>query len=290
MIATRSIRTPRWSASPTIARAARRCCSAGFDARTFVSQAAKRTGPPSRCSCRNPVSADHGAPDFDSFDLSAFVLKTYTSAPFSAALNDPARWRILIRILPGMTEGGGTAALLCNMHDQTPHRRHAAARAIRLIDDANNKVLGANGRSGRPLGRRDDGRIGRAEATRDTWHDAEGNRYIRHGGDVGRFDGDFLILMDRKDLISGGFNIYPSDLGELIAPGGSRLRGGRRPVRAMGRDAVGFFTGTGDRRRSSPGSTPRSAKLAGGLIQGRLPRNAVARSSSAAAACSYAPA
>jgi len=46
------------------------------------------------------------------------------------------------------------------------------------------------------------------------WFDAQGRRYIRHG-DVGRFDEDgFLILMDRsKDMIiSGGFNIYPTDL------------------------------------------------------------------------------
>jgi acyl-CoA synthetase (AMP-forming)/AMP-acid ligase II len=46
------------------------------------------------------------------------------------------------------------------------------------------------------------------------WFDAQGRRFIRTG-DVGRFDEDgFLILMDRrKDMvISGGFNIYPSDL------------------------------------------------------------------------------
>ena len=46
------------------------------------------------------------------------------------------------------------------------------------------------------------------------WFDAQGQRFIRTG-DVGRFDADgFLILMDRrKDMvISGGFNVYPSDL------------------------------------------------------------------------------
>jgi long-chain acyl-CoA synthetase len=46
------------------------------------------------------------------------------------------------------------------------------------------------------------------------WSPAEGDRYIRTG-DVGRFDEDgFLTLMDRKKdmIISGGFNIYPSDL------------------------------------------------------------------------------
>jgi long-chain acyl-CoA synthetase len=46
------------------------------------------------------------------------------------------------------------------------------------------------------------------------WRDAEGRRFIRTG-DIGRFDEDgFLILLDRsKDMIiSGGFNIYPSDI------------------------------------------------------------------------------
>ena len=58
------------------------------------------------------------------------------------------------------------------------------------------------------------------EKTREAeWRDAEGRRYIRTG-DIGRFDDDeFLILLDRsKDvIISGGFNIYPSDIeAELV--------------------------------------------------------------------------
>jgi len=46
------------------------------------------------------------------------------------------------------------------------------------------------------------------------WFDATGARFIRTG-DVGRFDADgFLTLVDRRKdmIISGGFNIYPSDL------------------------------------------------------------------------------
>ena len=57
------------------------------------------------------------------------------------------------------------------------------------------------------------------EKTREAeWFDAAGKRFIRTG-DVGRFDADgFLILLDRrKDLIiSGGFNLYPSDLEAVL--------------------------------------------------------------------------
>jgi acyl-CoA synthetase (AMP-forming)/AMP-acid ligase II len=46
------------------------------------------------------------------------------------------------------------------------------------------------------------------------WFAPDGKRFIRTG-DIGRFDADgFLTLFDRKKdmVISGGFNIYPSDL------------------------------------------------------------------------------
>jgi len=74
------------------------------------------------------------------------------------------------------------------------------------------------------------------------WFDADGKRYIRTG-DVGRFDADgFLILLDRrKDLIiSGGFNVYPSDLegvlrarlgiAEVAVVGVPSMRWGETPV------------------------------------------------------------
>jgi acyl-CoA synthetase (AMP-forming)/AMP-acid ligase II len=50
------------------------------------------------------------------------------------------------------------------------------------------------------------------------WVSPEGKRFIRTG-DVGRFDADgFIELMDRKKdmIISGGFNIYPSDLEAVL--------------------------------------------------------------------------
>ena len=56
---------------------------------------------------------------------------------------------------------------------------------------------------------------GQPEKTREAeWFSPAGQRYIRTG-DIGRFDADgFLTLFDRKKdmIISGGFNLYPSDL------------------------------------------------------------------------------
>jgi acyl-CoA synthetase (AMP-forming)/AMP-acid ligase II len=57
------------------------------------------------------------------------------------------------------------------------------------------------------------------EKTREAeWFAPDGKRFIRTG-DVGRFDAEgFLSLFDRKKdmIISGGFNIYPSDLEALL--------------------------------------------------------------------------
>ena len=50
------------------------------------------------------------------------------------------------------------------------------------------------------------------------WFDPQGKRFIRTG-DVGRFDEQgFLCLLDRKKdlVISGGFNVYPSDLEAVL--------------------------------------------------------------------------
>jgi long-chain acyl-CoA synthetase len=57
------------------------------------------------------------------------------------------------------------------------------------------------------------------EKTREVeWFDATGKRFIRTG-DIGRLDDDgFLTLIDRKKdmIISGGFNIYPSDVEAVL--------------------------------------------------------------------------
>ncbi len=94
--------------------------------------------------------------------------------------------------------------------------RPAEGSDIRLIDDDGREV--GPGEAGEVVGHSPgmmSGYHGRPELTRAAeWHAPDGKRFIRTG-DVGRFDEDgFLALIDRKKdmIISGGFNIYPSDL------------------------------------------------------------------------------
>ena len=102
-----------------------------------------------------------------------------------------------------------------------PHKLHTVGQPmpghdIRLIDAEGHEV--AQGEIGEVVGSSGaimTGYHNQPEKTREAeWRDAEGRRFIRTG-DIGRFDEDgFLILLDRnKDIIiSGGFNIYPSDI------------------------------------------------------------------------------
>jgi long-chain acyl-CoA synthetase len=163
-------------------------------------------------------------PDFDRFDLSAFSMKFCTSAPFAAALKADilARWPGGLMEYYGMTEGGGTCILAAHEFPAKLHTvgKPAEGHDIRLIDEDGREVAAGElgevvGRSGSMMTRYHNQPAKTREAE---WHDDQGRRYIRTG-DVGRFDADgFLVLMDRrKDMvISGGFNIYPSDLEAVL--------------------------------------------------------------------------
>lgn len=163
-------------------------------------------------------------PDFDRFDLRSFVMKFCTSAPFAATLKADilARWPGGLVEYYGMTEGGGTCIL--EAHD-FPDKLHTVGKPseghdIRVIDEEGGEL--PPGEIGEVVGRsgammlayhNQPGKTREAE-----WYDAQGNRFIRTG-DVGRFDADgFLTLMDRRKdmIISGGFNIYPSDLEAVL--------------------------------------------------------------------------
>ena len=168
-------------------------------------------------------------PQFDSFDLSAFRFKFCTSAPFRAALKADvlARWPGGLVEFYGMTEGGGTCILEAHNFPDKLHTvgRPAATSDIRLIDEDGQELprhaggeAGVAGVAGEVVGHSPGMMTGyrnQPEKTREAeWFDAAGKRFIRTG-DVGLFDADgFLTLIDRRKdmIISGGFNIYPSDI------------------------------------------------------------------------------
>jgi len=163
-------------------------------------------------------------PDFGQYDLARFHIKFSTSAPFSAALKADvlARWPGGLVEFYGMTEGGGTCILEAHLHPDKLHTvgRPAQGHDIRLIDEAGREV--ASGEAGEVVGHSPGmmkGYHNRPGPTREAeWFDRQGKRFIRTG-DIGRFDADgFLTLFDRRKdmIISGGFNIYPSDLEAML--------------------------------------------------------------------------
>ncbi|OQW44034.1 MAG: 4-coumarate--CoA ligase [Proteobacteria bacterium SG_bin6] len=232
-------------------------------------------------------------PDFDRFDLSSFRLKTCTSAPFSAALKAEVvrRWPGLLVEYYGMTEGGGTTMLNCTAHPTKLHTVGVPVEGhdIRLIDESGREV--PPGGTGEVVGRSPammNGYHRREEATRATeWFDGEGRRFIRHG-DLGRFDADgFLVLMDRKKdvIISGGFNIYPSDLEAVLArhPQIAECAVVGVPSADWGETPVGFFVA------ASPAADPaailawanaqlgRTQRLHALRVVSELPRSAIGK-------------
>ncbi len=164
-------------------------------------------------------------PDFGSFDLSSYRMKTCTSAPFSADLKADIlkRWPGGLVEIYGMTEGGGSCLLRAH---EFPNKLHtvgqpAPGHDIRIIGEDGKEL--PRGETGEIVGRSMSimtGYHNQPKKTSDAeWYSPEGERFIRTG-DVGRFDEDgFIVLGDRKKdmIITGGFNVYPSDLEAELA-------------------------------------------------------------------------
>ena len=158
--------------------------------------------------------------DFDSYDLAGFQMKFSTSAPFHGELKADilARWPGGLVEFYGMTEGGGSCMLVAHQHpDKLDTVGHPLdGHDMRVIDE--NGMELPQGEIGEVVGHSVammTGYLNKPDKTAEAeWYDSTGKRFIRTG-DVGRFDEDgFLTLMDRRKdmIISGGFNIYPSDL------------------------------------------------------------------------------
>ena len=211
------------SVLPTLANGAALVLMKKFDALGFLALAEKH-----RVTHAMLVPVQYrrimALPDFDGFDLTSYVMKYSTSAPFAAELKADVlrRWPGGLIEVFGMTEGGGSCMLVAHEHPDKLHTvgQPAPGHDIRLIDEDGKEV--AAGEIGEVVGRSNammNGYHNQPEKTAAAeWFSPEGERFIRTG-DVGRFDADgFLTLMDRKKdmIISGGFNIYPSDIEAVI--------------------------------------------------------------------------
>ena len=193
---------------------------------------------------------------FDAFDLSALKLKYCTSAPFSAELKREVLARMpggLIEIY-SMTEGGVVCLLACHEFPDKLHTvgRPAPGSELKVLDDDDREV--PPGTAGHLVGRSltmMSGYQNQPDKTREGyWNYPEGGVWQRMG-DIGRVDAEgFVELVGRaKDMIiSGGFNIYPSDLeAELLKEAGvAEAAVVGVPSRAWGETPVGFVVLKGE--------------------------------------------
>jgi len=208
---------------PTLAIGGTLVLQAKFDAGRFLALAER-----SRTTHAMLVPAQYRRlmehPEFDATDLSSFVCKYATSAPFPAQLKAEVvrRWPGDLIEFYGLTEGGGSSLLSAHQHPDKLHTvgQPAPGHEFRIIDENGTQVHA--GEVGDIVGRSPimSTYHKRPDATADSrWVSPEGTTFMRTG-DIGRIDADgFLIIMDRRKdmIISGGFNIYPSDLEAILS-------------------------------------------------------------------------
>ncbi len=190
-------------------------------------------------------------PNFGDYDLSSFKNKCSTSAPFRAAIKKDLldRWPAggLFEVY-GMTEGGVGTTLKAHEHPDKLDTvgMPAPTTDIKIIDDEGNVL--PDGEVGELIGRSHNmmvGYLNREEATKEaSWYDENGLRYHR-SGDTGWIDEDgFVHLLDRKKdmIISGGFNIYATDLENTLLQHGNVLEAAvvGAPSEAWGETPVAF--------------------------------------------------
>ncbi len=229
-------------------------------------------------------------PTFDDHQLS-FVMKFCTSAPFPAELKAEVLRRMpggLIEFY-GMTEGGVGFMLAAHVF---PDKLHTVGRpneghAVRIIDEDGKDV--PPGTPGEIVGQSPatmNGYRNRPDLTdKAYWTAPDGSKWLRTG-DIGRIDEDgFLTLMDRaKDMIiSGGFNVYPSDI-EAVICGLSGVKEAAVVGVASdrwGETPVGFVVAPGqdaeDLRKRANAALGKTQRLAALVLVDELPRSHIGK-------------
>lgn len=198
-------------------------------------------------------------PGFDDFDLSNMAMKYCTSAPFSAELKSE-----VLRRMPGglveiysMTEGGVVCLLAAHEFPDKLHTvgRPAPGSEMKVLDDEDREV--PPGTPGNLVGRSltmMSGYQNQPEKTREGyWTDPRTGEVWQRMGDIGRVDEEgFVELVGRaKDMIiSGGFNIYPSDLEAELDKEADVLEAAviGVPSRRWGETPIGFVRLAADAR------------------------------------------
>ncbi len=161
--------------------------------------------------------------EFDGFDLSSLEVMLSAGSP----LRLDTKREILKRMGPGLHELYGFSEGFATMLKPD--------KMLEKFDSVGTPVLGFDlailDEDGNELPRGEVGEIAgygaglmaaynnRPELVAEAiWQDSRGRTFFR-SGDVGRLDADgFLYIVDRKKdmIISGGFNIFPADLEEVV--------------------------------------------------------------------------
>ena len=277
------------SALPTLARGGSVVLMDKFDAGAFLALAQQR-----RVTYAVLVPIQYRRilehPLFDATDLSSFQSKSCAGAPCPPALKREIaqRWPGHFFDVYGMTEGGAVCVLSVTERLDKVHTvgKPLPGHEIFIVDEEGIPL--PDGQHGEIVGHSYNMMSGYHRQPEKTlaaeWRSPDGRRFIRTG-DVGYIDPDgFLVLIDRKKdmIISGGFNIYSSDLERaLIACAGvSEAAVIGVPSEQWGETPVGFVvpkerclisaTAIQEEANARLGKTQRLSEI---IIVPELPRN-----------------
>ena len=166
--------------------------------------------------------------DLEAYDLSRFRLLIYAASPMPVELLKKAMKRLNCRFVQmyGQTETGpATTALQPEDHllEGSEDQMARLASAGRAILDYEIRIVDEEGRDV-PMGEVGEIAVRSEAMTKGYWDlPEETARTIRDGwlytGDFGRMDADrYVFIVDRKNdmIISGGKNIYPREVEEVI--------------------------------------------------------------------------